>query len=40
MEENPKSKVNALTHLMTARTTLAAAHRMLARVAVWLVRPS
>lgn len=40
MNEHPKSKANALTHLMTARMTLAAARKMLSRMALQLVRPS
>ena len=40
MNEKPKSKANAMTHLATARMTLAAAHKMLTRIASWLVRPS
>jgi hypothetical protein len=40
MDEKPKSKPNAMTHLTSARTALAAAHKVLIRVAVMLVRPS
>ena len=40
MDEKPKSKPNAMTHLTTARTTLAAAYKVLNRVAMMLVRPS
>jgi len=40
MNEHPKSKANAMTHLATARTTLAAAQKMLNRIASLLVRPS
>ena len=40
MNEHPKSKANALTHLMTARMTLAAVQKMLSRMTVLLVRPS
>jgi hypothetical protein len=40
MDEKPKSKPNAMTHLTSARTALAAAYKMLSRMAVLLVRPS
>ena len=40
MDEKPKSKPNAMTHLTSARTTLAAVHKVLVRVSVLLVRPS
>jgi hypothetical protein len=40
MNESPKSKANAMTHLTTARMTLAAAQKMLLRVALKLARPS
>ena len=34
MDEKPKSKANAMTHLASARTTLAVAYKVLARMSV------
>ena len=40
MKEKPKSKANAMTHLATARMTLAASYKMLTRIAARLPRPT